>query len=173
MSAECGYPLWHSKVRDRTDRHPLRLHNTITWHPRGDQSVGLVRVKENSSVAIPVLIVDDVEEIRDVITLLLESDGYFVEAARSEKQAIQCALRTPPQLILVNLAGSPEDVIASARSISQNASLQDHVPVVLFCVEGIEGAEVHLGGSLYSTWPDNFNHLRQFLQRLLNSSPAY
>jgi CheY-like chemotaxis protein len=61
-------------------------------------------------------VVDDVEEVRDGITLLLESDGYLIEAARSEKYAIECALRTPPQLILVNLAGSSEDVIEAAQA---------------------------------------------------------
>jgi CheY-like chemotaxis protein len=130
-----------------------------------------MRMGQNDSAAI--LVVDDVEEIRDGLQSLLESDGYRVDAARSEEYAIECAIRKPPELILVNLAGSPEEVIAAARRISRNASLQDRVPMVVFCVEGIEGAEVHLGGNLYTTRPDNFNDLRQLLQRLLNSPPAH
>jgi CheY-like chemotaxis protein len=136
--------------------------------PDGPASV----LKKNKNAGAVILIVDDVEEVRDGLQSLLESDGYRVEAVRSEKYAIECAIRTPPQLILVNLAGSPEEVIAGARRIGQNANLQDRVPMVLFCIDGLEGAEVHLGGSLYSTRPDNFNDLRQFLQRLLHFLPG-
>jgi CheY-like chemotaxis protein len=95
-----------------------------------------------------ILVIDDIDEISDGLQFLLESDGYRVEAARSEKYAIESAIRNPPQLILVNLAGSLEEVIAAARRIGQKASLKGRVPVVLFCVEGIEGSEVHLGGTL-------------------------
>ena len=131
-----------------------------------------MRIKtENSDVLI--LVVDDVEEVRDGLAALLQSDGYKVEATRSEASAIECALRKPPQLILVNLAGSPQQVIAAGRRINREAYLRDRVPVVLFCVEGIEEAKVHLGGCLYSTRPDNFNHLRSMLRHLLYPVPPH
>jgi CheY-like chemotaxis protein len=129
-----------------------------------------VRTAENGRTCI--LVVDDVEEVRDGLQSLLESDGYQVEAARSEKRAIECAIRNPPQLILVNLAGSPEEVIAAARRIGQSGGPEGRVPIVLFCIEGIEESEVALGGSVYGTRPDNFNDLRQLLQRLLHVLPA-
>jgi CheY-like chemotaxis protein len=127
--------------------------------------------KENADLVI--LVVDDVEEIRDGLTALLQSDGYKVEATRSEACAIEYALRKPPQLILVNLAGSPEQVIAAGRRINRDAHLRDRVPVVLFCIEGIEETKVHLGGCLYGARPDNFNHLRSLLRHLLHPAPAY
>src|SRR4051812_39649725 len=70
------------------------------------------KMKENENAAI--LVVDDVEEVRDGIQSLLEADGYWVDSARSDKDAVECALRKPPQLILLNLAGSPEQVTALA-----------------------------------------------------------
>lgn len=131
----------------------------------------IVTVNE-ANAKVMILVVDDIEEIRDGLAALLQSDGYKVEAARSETFAIECALRNPPQLILVNLAGSPEQVIAAGRRINLRANLRDRVPVVLFCVEGIEEIELHLGGCLYSTRPDNFNHLRRLLEHLLCVTPA-
>jgi CheY-like chemotaxis protein len=51
--------------------------------PRADRSVDLIRVKEYGSAAI--LVVDDIEEVRDGLISLLESDGHRLETARSEK----------------------------------------------------------------------------------------
>jgi CheY-like chemotaxis protein len=130
-----------------------------------------MRTQENTDLLV--LVLNDVEEIRDGLAALLQSDGYQVEATRSEASAIECALRKSPQLILVNLAGSPEQVIAAGRRINDEARLQDRVPIVLFCIEGIEETKIHLGGCLYSTRPDNFNHLRSLLQHLLFSAPTY
>ena len=46
-----------------------------------------MRIKtENSDVLI--LVVNDVEEVRDGLAALLQSDGYKVEATRSEASAI-------------------------------------------------------------------------------------
>jgi CheY-like chemotaxis protein len=130
-----------------------------------------MRMQDNAGSPV-ILVVDDIEEVRDGLQSLLESDGYRVEVARSEKYAIDCAIRRPPGLVLINLAGSPEQVIAAARRIGNYAHLRSRVPMVLFCIEGLEGAEVHLGEGLYTTRPDNFNALRRLLQRLLYSGLA-
>jgi CheY-like chemotaxis protein len=116
---------------------------------------------------VVVLVVIDVEEVRDGLQLLLESDGYRVETARSEKQAVECAFRTSPQLVIINITEPAEEVIAASGRIRANARMNDHVPIVLFCVDGLGGSEVSLGGSLYSSEPDNFNDFRKLLQQLL------
>jgi CheY-like chemotaxis protein len=115
-----------------------------------------------------VLVVDDVEEVRDGIAALLLSDGYIVDDARSEECAIEIIQRRPPELILLNIAGLPEQVTRAARRISRNGGLADLVPIVMFCVEGLEGAETYLGGNLYTVRPVNFNQIRRLLQRLLD-----
>ena len=116
-----------------------------------------------------ILVVEDVHETRDGIEKLLIADGYRVALARDEHDAIENAHRTPPHLILVSLAGLPLDVVLSARSIRQRAEVGEHVPVVVFCIEGLaEGEEVEIGENVYLTRPDNFNQLRRFIARLLN-----
>ena len=114
------------------------------------------------------LVVDDVEEVLDGIEKLLGADGYSIDAARSEEQAVECARRNPPQLVLLNLDALPDELVATARRIRTGAQLDPGVPIVLFCAEWVaEGEEVHLGDNVYATQPDHFNQLRDFLARLL------
>jgi CheY-like chemotaxis protein len=128
-----------------------------------------MRKDDTSSI---ILVVEDVHETRDGIEKLLMADGYRVALARDEVDAIVSAQLKRPDLILVSLAGLPRDVIASARSIRDRATVGAEVPVVVFCIEEIaEGDEVALGQNLYVTRPDNFNQLRSLLSRLLNEIP--
>ena len=120
-----------------------------------------------------ILVVDDVEEVLDGIEKLLQVDGYTVEAVRSVERAVECAQRKAPELILVNLDGSADVVIAAAERIRQQARLDSNLPIVLFCIDSVdEGAEIHIGGHVYVTRPDNFNQLRAFMRRLLEGQPA-
>jgi CheY-like chemotaxis protein len=117
------------------------------------------------------LVVADDEETRDGIEKLLVSDGYRVEPARSEDDAVERALRCCPDLILVTLDGTPATVVAAAVRIRRRAEIDASVPVVVFCVPTIEeGAEIALGRNVYVTRPDNFDQLRDFLGRLILSS---
>jgi len=126
----------------------------------------------SGSTLATILVVDDVEEILDGIEKLLRADGYSVDATRSEERAVECARRCPPQLILLNLGGPPDEVVVGARRIRTRAQLDHGVPIVLFCIEGVaEGEEIHLGDNVYATHPDNFNQLRDFLARLLRAAP--
>lgn len=116
-----------------------------------------------------ILVVEDVHETRDGIESLLTADRYRLALARDERDAVESARRTNPDLILVSLAGSAREVIFSALSIRQHAELGEHVPVVVFCFEGIdEGDEVTIGKNVHLTHPDNFNQLRSLIARLLS-----
>lgn len=117
--------------------------------------------------------VNDVEETRDGIEKLLTADGYRVDPARSEDDAVDRARRHGPDLILVSLGGSPVDVIASAARIRQRGGVSRAVPVVVFCGPTVDaGAEVAIGNGVYVTRPDNFDQLRAFLGRLLRESSS-
>jgi CheY-like chemotaxis protein len=130
-------------------------------------SWAIVTTREDRRAAI-ILAVHDVEETRDGIEKLLTVDGYRVDAARNEDDAVDKARRHPPDLILVSLAGSPVEVLLAAARIRQRAGLGDDVPVVVFCVPTIpEGGEVAMANNLYVIRPDDFNQLRAFLARLI------
>ena len=117
------------------------------------------------------LVVEDDEETRDGIEGLLTADGYRVEAARSEDDAVDRASRCCPNLILVSLSGSPDDVVAAAVRVRRRADIDASVPVVVFSVPTIdEGAEVSLGRNVHATRPDNFDQLRALLGRVILAS---
>src|SRR5437773_175937 len=92
-----------------------------------------------------ILVVADVEEIRDGIEKLLIARGYRVDPARDEDDAVVRAGRMPPNLILLSLGESAVDIIATASRIRHRAKLPEHIPVVIFCIQTVaEGAEVQI-----------------------------
>ena len=118
-----------------------------------------------------ILVAHDVEETRDGIEHLLSSDGYQVDAARDEDDAVEHARRRAPDLILVSLDCRPLELIARAARIRQRARLREQIPIVLFCIPIVdEGDEVSVGRNVYVTRPDNFDQLRSFIARLLLAS---
>ena len=127
--------------------------------------------KKNDTSLI-ILVVEDVHETRDGIERLLRVDGYRVALARDEHDGIDSAQRQRPDLILVSLAGLPQEVIVSARRIREGAAIGEDVPVVVFCVEEIaEGDEIAIDKNVHIARPDNFNQLRSLLARLLRKIP--
>jgi CheY-like chemotaxis protein len=136
----------------------------------GEQNSILMMRKDD--IRPNILVVEDVHETRDGIETLLLADGYRIGLARDERDAIESAQRTRPDLILVSLGGSPRQVISSGLNIRQHAEIGEGVPVVVFCIEGIdEGDEVAIGKNVHLTRPDNFNQLRSLIARLLVRNP--
>ncbi|MEN3333454.1 MAG: Response regulator receiver domain [Blastocatellia bacterium] len=127
----------------------------------------------NGNAAGPlVLVVEDVEETRDAIEELLKVDGYRVDPARNEEDAVSRGRREPPNIILVSLGGLDEEVIATALRIRAHAELSESTPVVIFCIESVDqGAEVEIQNNVYLTRPDNFDQLRSLLGRVLHRLP--
>ena len=116
-----------------------------------------------------VLVVEDVEETRDGIEALLKVDGYRVNAARDERDAVRKARRETPNLVLLSLAGRNVDLVAAALRIRRRVGLSQNVPIVIFSVESVpEGTEMEMGKNVWVTSPDNFDQLRRLLRRLLH-----
>lgn len=131
----------------------------------------LIRPRDAVPDGTIVLVAADDEETRDGIERLLRADGYRVQAARSEEDAVERSAREQAHLVLVSLAGAPSQVVASAVRIRRRAGLGERVPVVVFDVGTLyEGAEEDLGYNVYATCPDNFDQLRSLLGRLLRAA---
>jgi DNA-binding response OmpR family regulator len=115
-----------------------------------------------------ILVVEEVEEIRDGIESLLMADGYRVNCARNEDQAVTEAKRTRPDLILISRGVPANLMIKKALRIRKRAGLTGRVPIVIFSVDTLaEGAEVQNRARIYLTRPDNFDQLRRLLRRVL------
>ena len=117
-----------------------------------------------------ILVLDDIEETRYLIQRMLKVNGYNVVLARNEEEAISEALIRSPSLILMSLGLEPEQLLAIARRLRQEAALSDDVAIVMLCVFTIpEGAELEVHKNVYMTHPDNFDQLRGFLHRVLHN----
>lgn len=126
--------------------------------------------KDNQTKPL-ILVVEDVHETRYGMEKLLTADGYRVSLARDEEDAIDNVQQRRPDLILVSLPGSPNEVILAAAYIRKVADTGEQVPVVIFCLDGIsEGEEVAIGQNVHLTRPDNFNQLRGLLARVLDDA---
>jgi DNA-binding response OmpR family regulator len=115
-------------------------------------------------------VVEDDGETRTGIEKLLETDGYAVNPAYNEEDAVAKATGKHPDLMLVSPGSKPLQVIVMARRIRTRAALNDNLPVVIFCVESVvEGGEVNIGDNVYLIRPDNFNQVRALIRRLLTN----
>ena len=126
--------------------------------------VDLQKVKKRRLI----LVVENVDETRAGIDMLLKADGYRLALASGEREAINIARLERPDLILVSGSVLPHNVLVKARGVRKEAGADDEIPVVVFCAQDIsEGEEVAIGGNVYLTNPDNFNQLRSLIARLL------
>src|SRR5215469_5290189 len=117
-----------------------------------------------------ILVVEEVEEIRDGIESLLKADGYRVSSAKDESHSVSEAQRIKPDLILVSRGTPANLMITKALGIRKRAGLTERVPIVIFSVDTLpEGAEVESRAGIYLTRPDNFDQLRQFLRKILEA----
>jgi len=115
-----------------------------------------------------VLIVEADDGLRDGLKDLLTKDGYRITTAIDDQDAVNTARRQRPDLILVCLSEPPPDLISAIVRIREQAGINNEVPIVVFCIKAVpEGDEVAYENHVYVISPDNFNHLRRFLKRLL------
>lgn len=84
-----------------------------------------------------ILVVDDDEDGRIALRVLLESYGHIVYEAEDGKEAIREARRRAPRLILMDLMMPVMDGIEAARRIREISGQGD--PRII-CVSAMEGA---------------------------------
>jgi CheY-like chemotaxis protein len=115
-----------------------------------------------------ILIVEDVQETREAIEVLLRRDGYILSQARDEDEAVEKILAHKPDLILVSIGGQPAPVIATAQRIRERSNLDESTPVVIFSVQILpEGVTEEIAPNIFVIVPEDFNQLRSLLMRLL------
>jgi two-component system cell cycle response regulator DivK len=76
-----------------------------------------------------ILLIEDNEQNRYLLTFLLEQSGYQVLSAADGARGIEAALRTLPALILLDIQLPTMDGYAVARALRQNEALQQ-IPIV-------------------------------------------
>ncbi|MGB8510612.1 MAG: response regulator [Pyrinomonadaceae bacterium] len=120
-----------------------------------------------------ILVVEAVQGLRDGMRDLLTADGYRITTAKDEQEVVEIARHERPDLLLICPAEPPPDLISAVARIRERAELSTEVPMAFFCIEAVdEGEEVAYENNVYVISPDNFNHLRRFLKRLLAAPPT-
>lgn len=67
-----------------------------------------------------ILVADDIEDTRHLMRLLLEMKGHAVLEAENGEQAVECALKEHPDLILMDLSMPVMDGLAATRRIREH-----------------------------------------------------
>ena len=76
-----------------------------------------------------VLVVEDYEDTRDMMRLMIEQHGYTVLEAAGPYEAIEKAKQFHPDLILMDIGLPLMDGLSTAEVINRNAELEE-IPII-------------------------------------------
>lgn len=117
------------------------------------------------------LIVEDEPSTGKAMAELLERDGYRVITAEDETEAVERARRVPPDLIIVELDGSPRRLLSVGERVRAEVRDDSQIPIVAYAGKAddivCEGGVVSMGDNEYVTLPEDFQQLENLIGRLL------
>jgi len=118
------------------------------------------------------LLVEDNEMNRDMLSRRLERKGYTVVCALDGQQAIDMTASETPALILMDMSLPVVDGWEATRRIKASAP---HVPIIALTAHAMEGDERkarEVGCDDYDTKPVDLERLLGKIQKLLGLTPA-
>ncbi|MBF0463934.1 MAG: response regulator [Nitrospirae bacterium] len=113
-----------------------------------------------------ILVVDDDESIRELLTQELQNVGYSVETAKNGMEAIKIIKERPPQLIILDVMMPEMNGFDVAAVIKGDPATADVPIIILSVVEDSERGR-HLGVDRYLTKPINKELLFSDIKTLL------
>src|SRR4051812_34653462 len=119
--------------------------------------------------ASKVLLVEDTEDNRFMMSRLLDMAGYRVVEARNGEEAVKLAREEKPALILMDLSLPIIDGLAATRLIRQIPGLQS-TPIIAVSAHDTSDFQTEAlsaGCNSYITKPIDFNQLEQLIAKLL------
>ena len=121
-----------------------------------------------------VLLVDDDESNRDMLSRRLEHRGYQVVTAVDGREAVEQARAEVPSLILMDLTLPVLDGLAATRELKSRPELRDIPVIALTAHAGPEDRDRarEAGCDDYDTKPIEFSRLEQKMQNLLKQTAA-
>lgn len=119
-----------------------------------------------------ILIVDDEKHMRRLIELSLRKGGFQILGAENGAQAVECARRELPKLVVMDLNMPEMDGLAALQRLKQCPETAN-IPVIMLTVRGQlfsrEQAE-QSGAALYLTKPFSPSQLLAEARQLLAPS---
>jgi two-component system phosphate regulon response regulator PhoB len=128
--------------------------------------------KESAMSKATILVVDDEEDIRELVALNLDREGYTVLTCETGEQALALARAKEPDLVLLDLMLPGIDGLEVCKRLKADPSRQ-HVPVVMLTAKGEESdivAGLELGADDYVTKPFSGKVLVARVRRLLRKA---
>jgi two-component system cell cycle response regulator DivK len=119
-----------------------------------------------SAAPLTIMVVEDSEDVRLMMRILLEMEGYRVIEAADGMQAVEMAINERPALIMMDLTLPLLDGLAATNRIRQHLS---DVPVVALSghvTDNYRSAAFAAGCTDYLVKPLDFNHLHDILNSL-------
>ena len=121
-----------------------------------------------------VLIVDDDETFRLIARESLHKKGFIVEEAVNGDQALVIALRSKPDIVLVDIMMPGVDGVSLCREFRERAELKDTILLVVTALNDpkILRDAVRFGANAYLIKPVEASVLLDKVKKLLESRPA-
>lgn len=125
-----------------------------------------------NEVGQTILVVDDLDEARSLLSHWLEMRGYRTVKAGNGQEAVEVALRERPQLILMDISMPQLDGFSAMRRIRAYEQLRDVkiVAVSAYDKTELQGAALDAGCNEFVSKPLNPDKLENLLSRLLPRS---
>ncbi len=122
----------------------------------------------NSHVST-ILVVDDVEENREILERRLGRLGYNVELASDGREGVALMRNTIIDLVLLDINMPVMDGVMALKTIREDTSLANIPVIMLTAIDDLETAMKSLknGASGYITKPFNMDHLHQQIEHCI------
>jgi two-component system cell cycle response regulator DivK len=119
------------------------------------------------------LLVEDNEMNRDMLSRRLERKGYVVAIAVNGQQAVEMAAADPPALVLMDMSLPVLDGWEATRRIKANNATRN-IPIIALTAHAMQGDEQRAkeaGCDDYDTKPVELPRLLGKIEALLNHAP--
>jgi CheY-like chemotaxis protein len=130
-------------------------------------------MKQGRRMGMGILVIDDETSIRDVLTEVLEEEGYGVVTAANGLEAISVLRhsREPPCVILLDWMMPVMTGWEFCKEQQQDPALAAIPVVVLSATQNIQQEAAALGAAAHIPKPINFNHLLHTVERYCSEGP--
>ena len=121
-------------------------------------------------MAHTLLLVDDDPQLRHVVSMFFELEGYHVIQARDGQDAINLLAEQVPDVILLDLMMPDIPGIEVCKHVRGTRRLKD-VPVVIFTAAELDEEELQAAGAdRFITKPYSLEGLRRVVRELIRES---
>ena len=90
-----------------------------------------------------ILVVDDEEDVRNLVKVILEAEGYKIDTASNGEEALDLMSENRFDMIILDVVMPKSDGLELCRKIKGNNTLRD-TPIIMFSALG-KGIETMLG----------------------------